>query len=131
MVTRSPRTCPPTARHPGRSMRFRFALSTVALLAVAACQDTGTAPRRTVDDVVRASPTASVQAAGSYIVVLASGTTDVDARARELALEHGGDVTVVYHHALRGFAGRFPAGQIASLRAVTCRLAERSRQRCQ
>jgi serine protease len=72
--------------------------------------------------------TAQGSAAGSYIVVFEADAvrSTAEARsqrplvavaARELARAHGGDVTFVYQHALKGFAARLSPGEAAALAA--------------
>ena len=51
----------------------------------------------------------------SYIVLLSPSVANIDQRADELASAHSGDVSHVYHAALRGFAGHFSAAQAAAI----------------
>ena len=56
--------------------------------------------------------------AGSYIVVFkadAVRTASVGVEARELAQAHGGTVSFVYRHALKGFAVKLSAAEAAEL----------------
>ena len=98
-------------------MNFRAVFRTLALFAIVACQDAPTSSRSAPVPSARASSAGtSLQAQGSYIVLLSRTASEVDARAAELALLHGGDVTTVYHRAVIGFAGHFSADQVALLR---------------
>jgi subtilisin family serine protease len=92
-----------------------------SLLAVVALILAAVAP-----SVAAAARAAQGPVADSYIVVLKpdaarsdddppSGRARVSAVAQELAQAHGGDVTAVYQHALKGFAVRLPAGRAAAL----------------
>ncbi len=97
-------------------MRNRFGLGLVGLLAIAACENAPTSSSRVPDGNPGLSPDVTAQAPGSYIVVLAPGAQNVDTLAAQVARAHGGDVSVVYHAALRGFAGHFVSSEIPALR---------------
>jgi subtilisin family serine protease len=55
-------------------------------------------------------------APGRYIVTLkGAAKNDPDAASQQLTQKHGGHVTVVYHHALQGYAAKMSASQAAAL----------------
>ena len=84
------------------------------------CQEAPTSPRSDRVTLARAPQAITAQAAGSYIVVLSANASEVDARAAQLAAQHGGDITFTYHSALKGFAGHFPEAEIAAI--LGCRV---------
>lgn len=96
---------------PERNMRRSApALSLILAVLVSACGEV-TAPTPTP------APTLARGAAAERILVgFADGVTDVPGLARRLALATGGEVTDTWEHALRGFAGVFPAAAIEGLR---------------
>ena len=61
------------------------------------------------------SAAAQVGPAGTYIVVLNPGITDVQGTATGIARAHGGTVGHVYEHALRGFSIRVPAAAATAI----------------
>jgi len=94
----------------------RSLLSSALLgLAVVACHDpVSTLPPAGARAIGGAAANASSDS-DSYIVVFTQKAGDVDQRANELAGTYQGRLTYVYHTALRGFAGRFPASAAAAL----------------
>src|SRR5690606_33021205 len=53
--------------------------------------------------------------AGRLIVVFERDVPDAPGLARRLVTEYGGTLDYTYQHALKGFAGRFPAEAAAGL----------------
>lgn len=91
----------------------------VALVAVSlwACQDPVTPappPPATIPPNDIAASLAPADS-DSYIVLLATSASAVDARARELASAHHGRLSRVYHSAVRGFAGHFSRAEAAAM----------------
>jgi subtilisin family serine protease len=99
---------------------MRRLVAVAALLAVSACQDV-TAPRAadpdpsTLRSPDRATPSALTMADNVYIVVLRDPNVDVPIEARRLTDAYGGDLQFTYRSAIRGFAARFPDGQVPDL----------------
>jgi len=92
----------------------KFAVLTPVMLAVAACQDsTSPVPTTAIPDRVNAAR-AAVQ--NDYIVTLRADESDPEGRANGLVKAHGGTLTHVYRHALKGFAVKnLPAAAVAAL----------------
>jgi subtilisin family serine protease len=95
-------------------MQHRLRALALAGLSLSACQDPAglTSPSRS-PEVEAAS--AALSSGDSYIVLLSPSTTNVDARALEIARAHGGRLSHVYHAAVRGFAAHFTPDQAAAL----------------
>jgi len=92
----------------------KFAVLAPVMLAVAACQDsTSPVPTTAIPDRVNAAR-AAVQ--NDYIVTLRADESDPEGRANGLVKAHGGTLTHVYRHALKGFAVKnLPAAAVAAL----------------
>jgi len=92
-------------------MRRLLCLAALAVLTTTACQDAvpPTEPVAT-DQLLR-----DASGRESFIVVFREGTRDVPGLAARLAAEHGGEISHVYQHALRGFALRVPSQAVAGL----------------
>jgi subtilisin family serine protease len=90
-------------------MRRLAGLLAAGVLA-AGCQDyvNPTEPGADAGAALNSSPTLSAAGAQDdvYIVVLKSQVQDVDVEAARLSRDHGGDLAIVYRHALKGFAAR-------------------------
>lgn len=88
----------------------RAAFLAGGLLAFSACRDAAppTAPGAPALAAGRAD-------AGRLIVVFERDVPDAPGLARRLAAEYGGTLDYTYQHALKGFAGRFPAEAAAGL----------------
>ena len=90
----------------------RLASLALVVSSLWACQDP-TAPLQ------RPPSRSALSAAGadtsSYIVILSPNVTDIDQHAADVASAHAGTVSVVYHVAVRGFAGHFSATEAAAI----------------
>lgn len=67
--------------------------------------------------VATASGVAASAAPGRWIVVLKESVSDPDAVAAEHRRKRGAEVSVVYHHALKGYAARIPPGHLDDVRS--------------
>ena len=83
------------------------------------CQDyvNPTGPDAETGTSLESSPTLSATGAQEavYIVVLKSQVQDVDVEAARLSRDHGGDLAIVYRHAIKGFAARLSDQQALAL----------------
>jgi hypothetical protein len=86
----------------------------LAVLSISACQDP-TSPTPVLRGPVESTASLAGPDNDSYIVLLASSVANIDGRAAEMALLHRGKLSYVYHAAVRGFAGHFPAGEAAAI----------------
>jgi len=86
----------------------------LAVLSISACQDP-TSPTPVPRGPVESTASLAAPDSDSYIVLLAPSVANIDARAAEMALLHRGTLSYVYHAAVRGFAGHFPAGAAAAI----------------
>ncbi len=84
----------------------------LAVLASTACRDSAPPSEPTAPDL---SPQDVSSARESFIVVFRHGTGDVPGLAARLAAQHGGEISHVYQHAIRGFAVRVPVQALAGL----------------
>ncbi|CAN5880373.1 hypothetical protein BH24GEM1_BH24GEM1_09240 [soil metagenome] len=84
----------------------------LAVLANTACRDSAPPSDPTAPDL---SPQDVSSARESFIVVFRHGTGDVPGLAARLAAQHGGEISHVYQHAIRGFAVRVPVQALAGL----------------
>ena len=91
--------------------RLWSGLAVAGALLVAGCQDNQapTDPEPSSQAAVRAGQE-------QVIVVFDQGVADAPGLARRVAAEHGGSVTFTYQHAIKGFAGSFPAAALEGLR---------------
>ena len=95
-------------------MQHRLRALALAVLSLSACQDpVAPSPSSRPPDI--AAATRAAADSDSYIVLLSDSTTNVDARAGEIAKLHGGRLAYVYHAAVRGFAAHFSAGEAVAL----------------
>src|SRR3954463_11333990 len=95
-------------------MQHRLRALALAVLSLSACQDpAGPSPSSRPPGVETASR--ALSEGDTYIVLLSRSTKNVDDRAAEIAREHGGRLSYVYHAAVHGFAGHFSPAQAAAL----------------
>jgi subtilisin family serine protease len=85
-------------------MRKTAALAVAATTLLAACSDLQSPVAAPGAPAPAFSAAGSDAVPGQYIVVLRDDVRDVPAVARQLSAAHGGSVTFIYEHALRGFA---------------------------
>jgi PKD repeat protein len=99
-----------------RNPRFSKLLAgAAAVLLMAGCSDT-TAPRHQADPETAPPQFAIGQIIpGEYIVVFRPGVSSVPALARQLVAQHGGEISFVYEHAIRGFAAKLPPQAVPAL----------------
>src|SRR5215831_18355453 len=92
----------------------KFVVLAPVLLTGAACQDaTSPAPTTVVPNAVNAARAA---VKSDYIVTFRSDESDPEGQAKGLVKVHGGSLTHVYTHALKGFAvSNLPDGAVAAL----------------
>jgi subtilisin family serine protease len=99
-----------------RNPRFcKLLAGAAAVLLIAGCSDT-TAPRHPADPEASPPQLAIGQIIpGEYIVVFRPGVFNVPGLARQLAAQHGGEISFVYEHAIKGFAAKLPLQAVAAL----------------
>jgi subtilisin family serine protease len=99
-----------------RNPRFcKLLAGAAAVLLIAGCSDT-TAPRHPADPEASPPQLAIGQIIpGEYIVVFRPGVSSVPGLARQLAAQHGGEISFVYEHAIQGFAAKLPPQAVAAL----------------
>jgi subtilisin family serine protease len=99
----------------------RFFAPTLAVLTLAACSESSTAPQSTGAPErlsVSQAPYYSKGASGisgSYIVVFKDGVVDALGTANRKIVAHAGTARYSYDGALKGFAAQLPAGAVAVL----------------
>jgi subtilisin family serine protease len=105
-------------REAGKIGSVRMYLFLVAALAMtmAGCNDFIEPPMHSDRDASRHGVNLGQPIPGEYIVVFHPGLSDVSALARELTGRHGGDISLVYQHALQGFAAKLPPEAVEALR---------------
>lgn len=101
----------------------RIIAPSLALLALAACSESSTAPVAVAPERLQLSPTAPFYAkgaagiAGDYIVVFHADVVNPLAKADEKIARHGGKAKFRYDAAIKGFAATLSAGAVAALQA--------------
>jgi subtilisin family serine protease len=90
------------------------ALSVMAMLLLAACQDATNPVQPTSEPTPNAAAAGPV--AGQYIIVFHDSVTDPAGLAQALVATSGGSLLHTYAHALKGFAARLPAAAVEGIR---------------
>jgi PKD repeat protein len=98
-----------------RKLRFSTLLAgAAAVLLIAGCSDT-TAPRQADPEAPPPQLSMGQVIPGEYIVVFRPGVPHVPGLARQLAAQHGGEISFVYEHAIQGFAAKLPPQAVEAL----------------
>ena len=95
-------------------MHRRLGSLALVVLSFSACNDP-VAPTPVPTPTTTSAAALSGPDNDSYIVLLAPSVRSVDDRTVEIARNHGGRVSHVYHNAVRGFSGHFTRAQAAAI----------------